>query len=124
MKYLSLSLTEIGTLFMLPYLSTLSIERHNNFTKTVTFISVISYSMYLTHLNVTQTFLVPQLMSLADHITLKTKNYFHVIQYITYWITTIALSYLICRYYELPITALRDKIKPFRTKPRKIQSQA
>jgi peptidoglycan/LPS O-acetylase OafA/YrhL len=124
MKYLSLTLTELGTLLMLPYLSTFSIKKHNNFTKTVTFVSVISYSMYLTHLNITQTFIVPYLMDSIHYITPKSQRYFYEIQYAIYWCTTMALSYLTCRYYELPITALRDKIKPFTTIRKTNQSRA
>lgn len=102
---LDYNLTSVATVLLLPYLS--------NFRKTkykignlITIISLISYSMYLTH------------MSLIKNTILKgipwtnfTTNYNIILPvvYCLYWILTIAFSIFLYKFYEIPTTRLREK---------------
>lgn len=70
--------------------------------KTVTFISQISYSMYLVNLA-----LVAQVI--VHNVTLDT-TYEKGVFYVLYWGLTILISYVIYRFYEKPLMNLRDKI--------------
>ncbi|MBI3518621.1 MAG: acyltransferase [Bacteroidetes bacterium] len=69
--------------------------------KAITFISKISYSMYLVNLSV-----VAAIMRLNFPVKNTTDG---VIKYFLYWIIVIVLSALIYRFFEKPIMNLRDK---------------
>lgn len=68
--------------------------------KFIQFISKISYSMYLTNL------LLAQFIMKNISLSSNGKN---LIVYVIYWSTTILLSYCIYKYFEHPITQLRER---------------
>lgn len=104
---LSFSVTSLATLLLLPYLSNLKSGTGIAF-KFFTSISLISYSMYLINLTLIQTFILDKINweIMGDQSFL-----IYVIKYILYWFLTISFSILIYKYYEIPMTRLRDSKK-------------
>lgn len=113
----SFSVTSCATLFLLPFLSDYKHGKGMLFTA-ITYISLISYSMYLLHLSV----VLGWVMYLLHLILVQVKAlrlidltslypYFYIIKYMLYWISTIAFSILLYKFYEMPMTGLRDKKK-------------
>lgn len=94
-------LCSIFILSTLPFLSTWNIDPKNTISKIVTFISKISYSMYL--INASLVFNFINIYNRAESGRQAVINYF------IFWIVTISFSFLIYQYFERPTTALRDK---------------
>ena len=97
-----LPFVSVAVACFLPFLSEWKEEKSMLY-KPVTFISIISYSIYLLHYSI-----VLQLMK--DYIPLNSQNqpllYAFVMVYI---VITFILSYLFYRFYEKPMMNLRDK---------------
>lgn len=113
LSYFDLTITPIATLSMLPFLS--SWERKGDFlTSAVTFISVTSYAAYLLNLNV-----VSVVLGQLYHSSCPTCSTEPAFLYLMYWVVTYSLAYMLYRFYELPMTSLRDKwaTKRFKTSP-------
>lgn len=88
-----------STLLMIPALSMWKSAK-GRFSRFITFTSVISYSMYLIHL------------SGVYRIILKEPGWIEkspLVSYAAYWILIYAIAWLIYRFYERPLTALRDR---------------
>jgi peptidoglycan/LPS O-acetylase OafA/YrhL len=107
LNYFKLSLDAVGTLLMLPRLSS---TKGNSgwFVSTVTFISLISYSMYLLNLTPVQGVILPLVMLKLTHLYPNLNQHIILTQYIMYWIITLTCSFLLYRYFERPMTDLRD----------------
>lgn len=101
--YFTLSVTSIATLLLLPVLSTWK-RPPDRFTKIVTAVSLISYAMYLLNLSPIQGVLIPKISAICSNCSQNS-----VAMYAAYWIITISLSTLMYRYFERPITSLRDR---------------
>jgi peptidoglycan/LPS O-acetylase OafA/YrhL len=107
-NYLTFLLTSVGTLLMLPKLY--SIKSGSGYLyKGLTAISLISYSMYLINYTLVKKYFfkvlylfIPELQSinLIGSIT----------NYLLFWFVTIVFSIVLYKYYEMPMTKLRDKI--------------
>lgn len=105
----SFTLFSIGILFCLPYLSQLK-NGPRLIQKPITFISLISYSLYLTNLTLVSSFFIQDIikrhiytrMGLPDHIG-------NAISYVLFWCLTFLVSTLLYKYFELPVMRLRDK---------------
>jgi peptidoglycan/LPS O-acetylase OafA/YrhL len=103
----SFTLISIGTLCVLPYLSELKTGNGLLF-KPITYISLISYSMYLLNLSIVQYWIIENIPS--NKIT--NNGYLIVISnYSIYWLLVIGLSILVYKYYEIPMTSLRERFK-------------
>lgn len=103
----SFTLISIGTLFVLPYLSELKTGNGLLF-KPITYISLISYSMYLLNLSIVQSWIIGNIPwnKITDN------GYLIVISnYSIYWSLVIGLSILIYKYFEIPMTSLRERFK-------------
>lgn len=101
---LSFAVAAIGVLLTLPLLSGI---RHGRgaLCTAITFISTISYSMYLIHLNLVQFILVPATLKLLPlHATGLPLALLKLFLYFAYTVLGSALLY---RYFERPTTALR-----------------
>lgn len=103
----SFSLTSLATLCLLPYLSEVKPSKGRIY-RGITYISLISYSMYLLNYSLIQVWIVDRLewesiISSAGLIT--------VIKYLLFWFLVISLSALLYKYFEIPMTKLRDNIK-------------
>jgi len=106
-KYFTLTLSAVGTLLLLPTLS--SWQRTTGwFVSAVTFVSLTSYSMYLLNFTPVSGIILPAAMSSLSRICLSCSQN-EWLQYTAYWIITVSASYLLYRYFERPMTALREK---------------
>ena len=99
----SFSLASFATLLLLPFLSELKYSKGVIY-KSFTYISLISYSMYLLHFSLIQKWIIVNidLTALPD--------YFEIgIKYLLYWAMTIFISIIMFKYFELPMMKLREK---------------
>lgn len=104
----SSSVYALATLFLLSFLSSLK-EGKGFVYRFVTYISLISYSMYLINLTVVQLWI---LRSIDWSYLYDFNGYlFLLIRYMLYWFFTIVISILIYKYFEIPIMNLRDRIE-------------
>lgn len=95
--------TSISIAFFLPLFS----EWKNTtsfLAKPITFVSKISYSVYLIHYSI-----VLQLMKFAIDTSNYTKIQLHIFTFV-YLVITFLLSWILYRFYEKPMTDRRDKI--------------
>lgn len=104
----SFSIISLSTLFLLPYLNSLK-KGEGNLYKFITYISLISYSMYLINLSLVQKWILGSI----NWLPLQNFNgyIFLLIRYILYWLLTIFISILVYKYYEIPMMRIRDKLK-------------
>ena len=105
-SYCTLSVSSIATLCLLPALSSWR-RKTDLFTRIVTVISLISYSMYLLNLSPIQGVLLPRI-SFSCSVCRQNP----VLMYFIYWTLTMGLAALMYWYFERPMTALRDKWSP------------
>lgn len=98
---LFLPFNSIAICFLLPFLTTIRFQSVI-FTKWITLISVISYSIYLLHYTIIL-HLLKVLFPSDNLIGLSLGLYT-----ITYWLITLLLSYLLYKYFESPMTRLRE----------------
>jgi peptidoglycan/LPS O-acetylase OafA/YrhL len=103
----SFCLMSLGTLFLLPYLS--EIKRGSGFVyKILTYTSLISYSMYLLNLSLLQIWIINNIswenLSGNSHII-------GGLKYFLYYLLLIIFSILLYKFYEIPMTRIREKIK-------------
>jgi peptidoglycan/LPS O-acetylase OafA/YrhL len=99
----SFSITAIATLFLIPYLSEIKKTTNNFLHKIVTYISLISYSMYLINLSIIKIWILDNIR--IEYINV---NFVIIIKYFLYWFLTVTLSILIYKYFEIPTTEMRD----------------
>ena len=97
--------TSIGTLCLLPYLSNMKYGKGTIY-KVVTYISIISYSIYLLNftliLNNTVSFI---------HLNFLPEVLRIITRYCIFWSLTLFLSFILYKYYEAPMTKLREVLK-------------
>jgi len=108
--YFYFSVAAVGTLCLLPMLGSLSGGRgvvHRAFT----FISIISYSMYLVNHMIVLRGIMPRLL-LRLHVDPAAGMLQSFIALVLFWALTIIISYLLYRFWEQPVMRLRDKIMP------------
>lgn len=92
------SLIPVFFCMVLPYASVIKQIRSKKLTMVVTTISKISYSMYLVHFTLLYA-------TMKEYINLDLKNCVPV--FIMYWTAVILLSYILYRFFELPVMNLR-----------------
>ncbi|MBK6338160.1 MAG: acyltransferase [Bacteroidetes bacterium] len=88
------------------YFSKLQLENSSIVTKTLTHISIISYSIYVFHLSVVMYTLDQLFPSKGERPLLENIGLFSV-----YVIVTLFFSTLVYKYFEHPMTELREKLK-------------
>lgn len=101
----SFTLTSIGTLFLLPYLSEL--KTGNGFLyKPITYMSLVSYSMYLLNLSIVRMWIIEKIpwQEITDNSYIVA-----VSNYSIYWLLIVGLSILLYKYFEIPMTSLRER---------------
>ena len=105
----SFTLISTGTLFMLPYLSELK-TGNGLLYKPITYISLISYSMYLLNLSIVQRWIISNIP--WEQIT--DNGYIKVVSnYSIYWLLVIGLSILIYKYLQTFVKYNSRISKPF-----------
>lgn len=105
-----LTLESLATLFALPYFSELRTIRSIRFSRVVTFVSITSYSMYVLNLSIVQWRLLPAILSRSGLRTF-TGEYSTLVSFVLFWPTVVLLSYILYKYFELPMMNIRDKIR-------------
>jgi peptidoglycan/LPS O-acetylase OafA/YrhL len=103
------NLESLATLLSLPYLSELKSIKFKFITFIITFISIISYSMYLLNYSVVQCRLLPLSLSFLGLNGL-TGKYLIVLTYIMYWVYILFGSFILYKYFEKPMMDLRNRI--------------
>lgn len=108
---LYLNLESLATFLFLPVLSALKNTPWPNLDRLVRFISVISYSMYLLHLSPIQGHIIPiaQAKLGLAHWS-QPENLWRLMA--LYWFLTFALSAIQYRFFEKPMTRLRERWAP------------
>jgi peptidoglycan/LPS O-acetylase OafA/YrhL len=100
----SFSVTSFATLLLLPFLSDFKTYKNGFIQKSITTISLISYSMYLVNLSLVQ-------LLILNHIPwdiIPNRYIMGGTRYLLYWFLTISLSMTIYKYFEVPTMNLRD----------------
>ena len=102
------SLNSIGTLLLLPFLSTY-VNGQGTIFKMVTYVSLISYSMYLINLTPIQNYIIP---FINEHIIGKSlsPNGIMLIDLLIYFPITILGSIYLYKFVETPFMRYRDKV--------------
>jgi peptidoglycan/LPS O-acetylase OafA/YrhL len=99
----SFPINSLGALFLMPYLSAIKNGKGFIF-KAVTSISLISYSMYLINLTIVQNWIL-------NNIDISYLGiYGMMLKYFLFWLLTVLISILMYKYFEIPMTKLRDKV--------------
>jgi peptidoglycan/LPS O-acetylase OafA/YrhL len=103
------SLKSLGIFFLLPVLSNWR-QGFGNWTKWVTFFSLISYSMYLVNLNVVTIAIIKHSIHgvFNDSLNQELNGYWGV-DYALFWLFTITISFVLYQWIEVPFMKLRDK---------------
>lgn len=108
------NLESLSILFSLPYFSELRSIKYKNIANVFTFISLISYSMYLINLTLVRDILVPDIIKLVG-LNYGVSPFLNIVLYISqfflYWFLTIFFSYYLYRYLELPIMKIRNRLE-------------
>ncbi|MFC5195460.1 acyltransferase family protein [Bizionia hallyeonensis] len=103
------SVESIGVLLLLPFFCELKSGKGVLY-KILTFISLISYSLYLIHLSLVQVYIVRPISNFLFEFNLNW-YLFLSIRYLAYFGISIFISFFLFKYLEIPIMNLRDKIK-------------
>jgi peptidoglycan/LPS O-acetylase OafA/YrhL len=99
------SIMPLSCALVLPYFN--NIKSYSNYLcRFLIFTSVISYSLYLIHLQVISEFKIPQLL---DELLISDKRYTHYFCYASYWLLSFVFAALIYKFYESPLTNLRER---------------
>lgn len=96
----------IIVLLMLPYFSQLKANT-SFFTRSVTFVSLVSYSMYL----INRTIVIDICIKYGIHDNLLNKHSYNdnwILEYFLFWVLTLGISYLLYIFIEVPFMKLRD----------------
>jgi peptidoglycan/LPS O-acetylase OafA/YrhL len=104
----SFSVISIGTLLLIPFLSEIKNGRGFLY-KAVTYISLTSYSMYLINYSLILKFLIPLLLVQLN--TILQPPISTCIGYFLFLIFTTAFSILLYKFFEKPVTDLRNNYK-------------
>ncbi|MDQ0066450.1 acyltransferase family protein [Chryseobacterium lathyri] len=98
----------IAILCLLPVLSQYKLKKYNVVATAITYISLISYSLYLIHYSLVKKLLIDNIFYSTfegeDIPAIVLKNIF-------YWSVSIIGALLIYKYFEIPTMKLRDKVK-------------
>ncbi len=101
----SFTFISIATLLLLPFLNGLKSGKGFLY-KGITYISLISYSMYLLNLSVIKMWIID---SIPWTSIFSNNHLLIIIRYGLYWCLVIVLSILLYKYFEIPMTKLREK---------------
>ncbi|PQA94353.1 hypothetical protein B0A69_07735 [Chryseobacterium shigense] len=98
----------MAVLCLLPLLSQYSLKKYGKIATAVTYISLISYSLYLIHFSLIKKLLIDNIFS---SFFAGSGIEFMVLKNVFYWVASILGALLLYKYFEIPTMKLRDKIK-------------
>lgn len=97
-----------GIVFLLPLLDSFTIEKYTIISTGITYISLISYSLYLIHYSLVKKLLLDNIFAAY----FKNIPIFQItIKYTFYWVFSLLGAFIIYKYFEVPMIKLRDRIK-------------
>jgi len=102
------NIESIVSFLSLPFFSLLKVTTYKYLKFIFTFIAIISYSMYLLNLTFIQGVIMPKLLPVL-HLSQQGGFLSVSIIYFLYWVLVIFTSYYLYKYFEYPLTKLRDK---------------
>lgn len=97
----SFSISSISVLFMLPFLYDLRTPTNKLSYLFITYISLISYSLYLIHLSFIQ--------GILNQINFE-NNIILVFKYFFYWVLSLSIAFVMYKYLEISILKFRDRV--------------
>ena len=100
------SLKSLGVFLMLPFLSNL--KSGGKITAFITYFSLISYSLYLVNLNVVVNVIIKNTIN-GTFSGKYVQNDYWYIDYILFWVFTIAISHTMYKLVEVPFIKLRER---------------
>lgn len=102
------SIPPLGVLCLLPRLTLIKTGKGMLY-KSITLISIISYSLYLLNYSLIRTYLIEDFLNpyLSHFLTARALK---ITDYLVFWIFTAAGGILLFKYFEQPMTQLRDQI--------------
>jgi len=103
-------LLSMMTLAALPYFSSVETLKNKKLIIVFTFISTVSFAMYVLNLSLFQWRIIPAFMSVS-HLNDLLGNYAPIMTFVLFWPLVIIASYILYRYFEQPIMNLRDRIR-------------
>lgn len=104
------TITDFAFACFIPAANQLRKIRSKFISNTVTTVSLVSYSMYLTHLTFAlNIILLLRKIKVPIIKDFETNKFCGIIGFILYWGLTLIISILLYKYYEKPMTDLRDK---------------
>lgn len=106
---LYLTIQPLLILTLLPFLSTFKVNKENTFTKSITKVSLISYSIYLVNYSLVKGYILHNLEKIFNSYI--PVDYLTIILVVLFWLLSVSIPLFIYKYYELPMMNLRDKIK-------------
>jgi peptidoglycan/LPS O-acetylase OafA/YrhL len=101
----SFSFQSIAIACLLPFLTSVK-SKEGFLPKALTYVSIISYSMYLLNLTIIQNWI---LRKIPWTLFMESKYAIGGIRYVLYWVLVFCLSHVLYFYYEAPMTRLRDR---------------
>jgi peptidoglycan/LPS O-acetylase OafA/YrhL len=107
-QYLTFTVTGVGPMLLLPLMSSIR-SGTGVLYEALTFISKISYAMYVLHLSVVLLIIVPWCVRLMDFGTSAAGSFS---AYAVFWVVSVVLSFLVFRFFERPMMNLRDRFSP------------
>jgi peptidoglycan/LPS O-acetylase OafA/YrhL len=102
---LSFTFTSVTVLLVLPFLSQLKSGKGCLY-KTVTYTSLISYSLYLTHATFMMQWVITKISLLQSGSKLAIS-----VRYALYWVLSVIIAILLYKFFEMPFMAIRDRMK-------------
>lgn len=99
------SINSVGVVLLIPFLYKLKSCANNSICKFISYISLISYSLYLVNLSLVSGIIIPYINQYYS------SPYFNIF---LFWGISILISSVLYKYFEIPTTNLRDKIKAFK----------
>lgn len=100
----SFSLFSFATLLLLPFLSSYKSKKKNFTFHAITYISLISYSMYLINLSLIRKNVITPLQEIVS----SENGWITFGIYFLFWFLTVVISILIYKHIEIPLMKLRD----------------
>ena len=101
----SCAIDSAATLALLPYLTSIK-KSKSYFGQGLTFISVISYSLYLIHNAIVIQIILPKV---GDFMEFSSYRLTFALKHLFFWVSTLVLSFLSYKLIEEPINKLREK---------------
>lgn len=107
-RTISFTMMSLGVVMLMPVLSVFQPAKWTFWHKSISFISIISYSLYLVNLTIFKSIFSPIYNNIFQNV-ISDHFIFSIGKYMYYWILCILMAYLLYIIWERPWLKLRDK---------------